>query len=153
MSRSLILLINQKTDHTQQQLQITLNDDEPVHLEAGGGGMSQPRPDHTQCTRPSYKLTFTVESVHTWVGGGWVLGWGESTKKKDLIALNTQGTQQQRPESPAVTPPAMRVNTGYINSPKVGNQSDMQKIKHRPNTDWCTEPAIKVTIYRRTLLR
>ena len=30
--------------------------------------------------------------------------------------VSRHGTQQQRPESPTVTPPSMRVNTGYINS-------------------------------------
>ena len=35
-----------------------------------------------------------------------------------MIALDRQGTQQQRPESPAVTPPGMRVNTRYVNSIK-----------------------------------
>ena len=34
------------------------------------------------------------------------------------MALDRQGTQQQRPESPTITPPRMRVNTRYINSIK-----------------------------------
>ena len=32
-------------------------------------------------------------------------------KQKEVIALHRQGTQQQRPESPTVTPPGMGVNT------------------------------------------
>ena len=37
---------------------------------------------------------------------------------RQLIALSRQGTQQKRPQSPTVTPPGMRVNTGHINSTK-----------------------------------
>ena len=37
-------------------------------------------------------------------------------KQRELMALNRQGTQQQRPESPVGTPPGMQVNTIY--SPK-----------------------------------
>ena len=37
-------------------------------------------------------------------------------KQRELEAFNRQGTLQQRPESSTVTPPDMRVNTGYINS-------------------------------------
>ena len=36
----------------------------------------------------------------------------------EIIALDRQGTQQQRPDSPAVTPPGVRVNTRYKNSTK-----------------------------------
>ena len=39
-------------------------------------------------------------------------------QQRGLTALNRQGTQQQRPEWPMVTPPGMTVNTGYINSTK-----------------------------------
>ena len=39
-------------------------------------------------------------------------------KQREIIALDKQGTQQQRPESPTVTPPGVRVNTRYINSSK-----------------------------------
>ena len=35
-----------------------------------------------------------------------------------IIVLDRQGTQQQWPESPAVTPPGMRANTRHINSTK-----------------------------------
>ena len=38
------------------------------------------------------------------------------TKQREIIALDRQETHQQRPESPTVTPPCMRVNTRYINS-------------------------------------
>ena len=38
----------------------------------------------------------------------------ESTKQKEIIALDIQEAQQQRPESPAVIPPGMRVNTRHI---------------------------------------
>ena len=41
---------------------------------------------------------------------------------KGIIALDKQGTQQPRPESPTVTPPGVRVNTRYITSPKVHPQ-------------------------------
>ena len=39
-------------------------------------------------------------------------------KQRGITALDRQGTQQQRPESPTVTPPGVRVNTRYINSTK-----------------------------------
>ena len=39
-------------------------------------------------------------------------------KQREMIALDRQGTQQQRPESPRVTPPGVRVNTWYVNSTK-----------------------------------
>ena len=37
-------------------------------------------------------------------------------KQRELTELYRQGTQQQRPESPTITPSGMRVNTGYKNS-------------------------------------
>ena len=40
------------------------------------------------------------------------------TKQRETIALDRQGTQQERPESPTVTPPDVRVNTRYMNSTK-----------------------------------
>ena len=46
-----------------------------------------------------------------------------------MIALNRQGTQQQRPRQPTVTPPGMRVNTGYIYSNK-GTSSKVKQIAH-----------------------
>ena len=39
-------------------------------------------------------------------------------KQREIIALDRQGTQRQRPESPTATPPGMRVNTRYINPTK-----------------------------------
>ena len=39
-------------------------------------------------------------------------------KQREITALDRQGTQQQRPESPTVTPPGVRVNTRYINFTK-----------------------------------
>ena len=33
------------------------------------------------------------------------------SQQREIIALDRQGTQQQRPESPTVTPPGVRVNT------------------------------------------
>ena len=39
-------------------------------------------------------------------------------KQRGIIALDRQGTQQQRLESPRVTPPGVRVNTRYLNSTK-----------------------------------
>ena len=36
--------------------------------------------------------------------------------QREIIALDRQGTLQERPESPAITPPGERVNTRYINS-------------------------------------
>ena len=38
--------------------------------------------------------------------------------QRELIALDRQGTQQQRFESTTITPPGVRVNTRYINSTK-----------------------------------
>ena len=35
-------------------------------------------------------------------------------KPRELLALDRQGTRQQRPESPMVTPPGVRVNTRNI---------------------------------------
>ena len=37
---------------------------------------------------------------------------------REIIALDRQGTQQQRRESPTVTPPGVYVNTKCINSTK-----------------------------------
>ena len=37
-------------------------------------------------------------------------------QRREVTALNRQGTQQQRPESPTVAPFGMRINTEYINS-------------------------------------
>ena len=37
---------------------------------------------------------------------------------REIIVLNRRGTPHQRPESPMVTSPGMRVNTRYINSTK-----------------------------------
>ena len=48
---------------------------------------------------------------------------------KEIIALDRQGTQQQRPESPTVTPPGVRVNTRYKNSTK-GTCSKQNKKKN-----------------------
>ena len=39
-------------------------------------------------------------------------------QQREIIALHRQGTQQQRPESPTVTPPGVRVNIRYKNSTK-----------------------------------
>ena len=39
-------------------------------------------------------------------------------KQREKIALDRQGTQKQKPESPTVSPPGVRVNTRYINSTK-----------------------------------
>ena len=41
----------------------------------------------------------------------------EINKQREIIALDRQGIQEERPESPTVTPPGVRVNnTRYINS-------------------------------------
>ena len=48
---------------------------------------------------------------------------------KEIIALDRQGTQQQGPESPTVTPPGVRVNTRYKNSTK-GTCSKQNKKKN-----------------------
>ena len=45
-------------------------------------------------------------------------GDGDSICATANKAFNRQGTQHQRPESPTVTPPGIRENTGYINSTK-----------------------------------
>ena len=52
-------------------------------------------------------------------------------KQRELIALHRQGTRQQRPQWPTVTPPGMRVNTEYINSTK-GKSSE----KDGPSGMW-----------------
>ena len=39
-----------------------------------------------------------------------------NNQQREFLAFNRQGTQQQRSESPTVSPPGMRVNTGYRNS-------------------------------------
>ena len=44
--------------------------------------------------------------------------------------LNRQGRQQQRPESPTVTPPGMRVNTRYVN-PIKGTPPPPKKTKKK----------------------
>ena len=47
----------------------------------------------------------------------------DTTRQREIIALDRQGTQQQRPDSPTVTPQSLRVNTRYVNSTK-GTFSD-----------------------------
>ena len=49
-------------------------------------------------------------------------------QQKEVIALNRQGTQQQRPELSTLTPPGMRVNTEYMNC------SRRQILKKREQT-------------------
>ena len=39
-----------------------------------------------------------------------------TNKQREIIALDRQRTQRQRPESPTVSAPGVRVNTRYINS-------------------------------------
>ena len=39
-------------------------------------------------------------------------------RRREIKAFDRQRTQQQRPESPTVTPPGMRVNIRCINSTK-----------------------------------
>ena len=46
----------------------------------------------------------------------------------EIIALNRQGTQQERPESPSVSPPGMRVNTRYINPTKGTSSEKMREF-------------------------
>ena len=52
-------------------------------------------------------------------------------KHREWIALHTREMQQQRPESPAETPPGMQVSPGYINSTK-GTSSNL-----RMYLSWC----------------
>ena len=49
-------------------------------------------------------------------------------KQMEIIALNRQGTQQERPESPSVSPPGMRVNTRYINPTKGTSSEKMREF-------------------------
>ena len=49
--------------------------------------------------------------------------------QRGIIALDRQGTQQQRPESLTVTPPRMRVNTRLINSIKYTSSKKKKKKK------------------------
>ena len=51
-------------------------------------------------------------------------------QEREIIALDRQGTQQQRPKSPMVTPPGMRVNTRYINSAKGTSQKMMPSVAY-----------------------
>ena len=74
------------------------------------------------CQQPCYTLLHNVEAVciiHNWV---WYY------QQREIIALNRHGTQQQRPESPMVTPPGMRVNTRYINSKKGASSKRMPPV-------------------------
>ena len=50
-------------------------------------------------------------------------------QQKGVIALNGQGTQQQRPEWPVLTALGMRVNTGYINSTVRSNLHVVMQLK------------------------
>ena len=61
---------------------------------------------------------------------------------KEIIALDRQGTQQQGPESPTVTPPGVRVNTRYKNSTK-GTCSKQNKKKECPQ--WQIYPPFRHT--------
>ena len=45
---------------------------------------------------------------------------------RKIIALDRQGTQEQRPELPTVTPPGVQVNTRYI---KVKSDSNYRPIE------------------------
>ena len=37
-------------------------------------------------------------------------------QRREILAIDKHGTLRQRPRSPTVTPPGMRVNTRYVNS-------------------------------------
>ena len=73
----------------------------------------------------SYRIRLKVVALNkNWGGGGKVSV--SSSKEfphmvltiKVKLALNRPGTEQQRPESPTVKPPGIRVNTEYTNSNK-----------------------------------
>ena len=59
-----------------------------------------------RCTSGMLSVTHPVQTVP------------RKQQTREMIALDRQGTRQQRPESPAVTQLGMRVNTWYINSTK-----------------------------------
>ena len=52
-------------------------------------------------------------------------------EQREIIALDRQGTQQQRPESPMDTPRGVRVNTRYRNSTK-GTSSKHNLCRYVP---------------------
>ena len=77
-------------------------------------------------------------------------------KQKEIIALDRQGTQQQRPASPTVTTSGMRVNTRYINSTKgTSSKKDTQIVceKHLQRQQdlclWCFVHLITFIITQR----
>ena len=55
-----------------------------------------------------------TNSVTTVQGGVGLSLFHTMNKQGEFIALNRQGTQQHRPESPTVTPLAMRVNARVV---------------------------------------
>ena len=57
----------------------------------------------------------------------------DTNKQRDIIALDRQGTQQQRPESPTVTPPGVREMQGTETPPKVHPQKRMPPVAYIPS--------------------
>ena len=55
---------------------------------------------------------------------------------KVIIALNGQGTQPQRPESPTVTTPGIRVSTGYITFTKGTSSKKDPCQSHKTFCTW-----------------
>ena len=70
-------------------------------------------------TRRPFSHFIQSQRIPPWVLSPALCSYGPTsfwiTKTK---VLDRQGTQQQRPESPTVTPPGVWVNTRYINSTK-----------------------------------
>ena len=73
------------------------------------------------CVRGTHRRVVRIElNSKNLVCDRWM---GEINKQREAIAVDRQGTQQQRPESPTVTPPGMQVNARYINSTKGASSS------------------------------
>ena len=59
-------------------------------------------------------------------------------KQREIIALDRHGTQQQRLESPTVTPPGMRVTATYVNKEDVPLVGFMYFVStHMPGWSYC----------------
>ena len=53
-------------------------------------------------------------------------------QQREIIALDRQRTQQQRPESPTVTQSGMREDTSYITPQKVHSQNKTKTKQKKP---------------------
>ena len=81
-------------------------------------------PSHSKRRKRSSEETFMDKERRS--GNEWpdnYLRWlreasWQINKQREIIALDRQGTQQQRPESPTSSPSGVRVNMNYTNSTK-----------------------------------